>query len=65
MKLTINGEARELDVAKVSDLCVSLSLPDRGVAVAVNGRMVPRTEWCSVALGEGDAVTIVRAAKGG
>ncbi|MFL9828826.1 sulfur carrier protein ThiS [Rhodoplanes sp. SY1] len=35
------------------------------MAVAVNGRVVPRTAWGTTALASGDAVEIVRARPGG
>jgi sulfur carrier protein len=37
----------------------------RGVAVAVEGEVVPRGEWDSTSLREGQAVEVVRAIQGG
>jgi len=37
----------------------------RGVAVAVNDMVVPRTQWAARRLAPGDAVEIVRATQGG
>ena len=37
----------------------------RGVAVAVNDEVVPRTQWASRRLNAGDTVEIVRATQGG
>jgi sulfur carrier protein len=40
--------------------------PDaRGVAVAINGTVVPRAAWSSTRLSAGDQVEIVRARQGG
>jgi sulfur carrier protein len=38
---------------------------ERGVAVAVDGEVVPRAEWESRALSEGENVEVVRAVQGG
>ena len=47
MKLIVNGEARELaDGATVSALLDALEVPSsRGVAVAVDAEVVPRSQW--------------------
>ena len=37
----------------------------RGLAVAVNGRLVRRADWAATPLEPGDAVEIVRAMQGG
>lgn len=40
-------------------------LPARGVAVAVNGALVPRQHWPHHPLNAGDVVEIVKALQGG
>lgn len=63
MRLTLNGEPRELDApAVVADV---LPAETRGLAVAVNGAVVPRAEHASTVLAEGDTVEIVTAVQGG
>ena len=52
------------DGATLSELLAALGTPD-GVAVAVNNRVVPRSEWASATLHEADKVTIIRAVCGG
>ena len=47
------------------ELSEELELPRQGVAVAVNNKMVPRTEWEQYALAEGMSVVIIKAACGG
>jgi len=37
----------------------------KGIAVAVNNTVVPKTEWQSRILNENDKVTIIRATQGG
>jgi sulfur carrier protein len=66
--LTVNGEPRELETgATVADLVRLLSeSPDgRGVAVAIDGDVVPRGAWADTALSEGAQVEVVVAVQGG
>lgn len=65
MRINVNNKEMETKARLLSDLALELALPPQGVAVAVNNRMVPRTEWESVALAEGMSVVVVRAACGG
>jgi sulfur carrier protein len=37
----------------------------RGVAAAVNGEVVPRTQWAGRSLAERDRVIVIRATQGG
>jgi sulfur carrier protein len=65
--LTVNGDPRqatgELTVAAlVSDLSNGQR---RGVAVAVNGEVVPRSAWDEQSLRDGDRVEVLTAAQGG
>ena len=66
MKLKVNGEDREIAAGStVSDLLTSLTLTSTGVAVAVNGRVVPRSQHPEQGLQDGDVVEIIRAVGGG
>ena len=42
-----------------------MSADERGVAVALDGEVVPRTEWAATALVERQSVEVVRAVQGG
>ena len=68
MKVLLNGETAELvDGATVKTALESLDLPaaGRGVAVAVDAEVVPRTQWQTHALNEGARVEVLRAIQGG
>ena len=66
MQVWINGEQRELaDGARVRDALVALGAPEHGVAVAVDGEVVPRAEWPSVSLADGARVEVLTAVQGG
>ncbi|GAA5122403.1 sulfur carrier protein ThiS [Pseudonocardia adelaidensis] len=66
MQVWINGEQRELaDGARVRDALAVLGAPENGVAVAVDGEVVPRAEWPTVALADGARVEVLTAVQGG
>ena len=66
MRLTVNGRSFDADrELSVQTLVESLTEARRGVAVAVNGEVVPRSTWSAVPLTDGDAVEVLTAAQGG
>jgi sulfur carrier protein len=68
MRVLLNGSEAELtDGSTVQAAIVSLNLPasGRGVAVAVDAEVVPRTEWGTHELTEGARVEVLRAIQGG
>lgn len=65
MNISINNEKRNTDSLSIKELAVELQLPERGVALALNNRVVQRAEWQNAPLNEGDNVTIIKAAFGG
>ena len=66
MRLTVNGERRDLTAgSSVAVLVGRLTSAVRGVAVAVNGEVVPRSTWETASLADGDRVEVLTAAQGG
>lgn len=66
MKITVNGRPREFDAPLPVGALVDQEVTDRrGVAVAVDGEVVPRADWDDRMLTEGTAVEIVGAVQGG
>jgi sulfur carrier protein len=67
MKLSLNGEERRLSAgASIPDVLGILGFEAaRGVAVAVNGEVIPRSEWEGFALSDGMRVEVLRAVQGG
>ncbi len=65
--ICINGEDRRLAEATVIELLRAEGVDPgrRGVAVAVNGQVVRRSDWPSTPLSAGDAVEIVKPFAGG
>ena len=68
MKVTLNGEPRELgqDASVVDAIAASGAEPGgRGVAVAVDGEVVPRGEWDAFELRDGQSIEVLQAVQGG
>ncbi|MDD6751711.1 MAG: sulfur carrier protein ThiS [Bacteroidales bacterium] len=65
MKITINNKEREVSSRTLGELARELELPAKGVAVALSGKMVSRSDWDSSTLEEGSRVIIIKAACGG
>ncbi len=68
MRIELNGEARELsDGARLDDAVRESGVEGaaRGVAVALDGEVVPRGEWGETELREGQAVEVLAAIQGG
>jgi sulfur carrier protein len=66
MRVIVNGEPRELDEGANVDAAVLVTgAPERGVAVAVDGEVVPRGEWSSTELRAGQRVEVLQAVQGG
>lgn len=66
MHLTVNGDRRELpDGARLGPLVDQLAGDRRGIAVAIDGEVVPRTRWDEHALRDGARVELVGASQGG
>jgi sulfur carrier protein len=62
MNVTVNGETRAVERGTTLEALVA---DPRGVAVALNGAVVPASAWAATALGEHDAVEVVTAHQGG
>lgn len=65
MNITLNNKEVETQASTLAQLADELALPSKGVAVAVNNRMIPRSDWADYALAEGNSIVIIKAACGG
>ena len=63
----VNGEARHVPPGARLVAVVELLAPEpnAGVAVAVNGQIVPRARWHEKEVHDGDRIEIVHAVQGG
>jgi thiamine biosynthesis protein ThiS len=66
MQITVNDEPRTLTAgATVADLVSTLALGPRRIAVEVNRVIVPRAEYPTTVLRDGDAIEIIHFVGGG
>ncbi len=68
MRIELNGEGVELGAGATLAEAAARAAPDpqaRGLAVALDGEVVPRAEWGSTELRDGQAVEVVQAIGGG
>lgn len=65
MKLTVNQQSIETEAKNLEELVAELNLPNQGVAVAVDNRLVKRNAWAGYALTDDAKITIIKAACGG
>jgi sulfur carrier protein len=65
--IRVNGESEPLAFATLDALLAEKAVDtmQRGIAVALNGSVVPRAAWRDTALKPGDSIEIVRARPGG
>ena len=63
----INGQDEILSAPTLAALLEEKAVDtgQRGIAVAVNGAIVPRAAWTQTTLQPGDSIEIVRARQGG
>jgi len=65
--IRVNGQDEPLIAATLAALLEEKAVDtgQRGIAVAVNGAIVPRAAWPHTTLHPGDSIEIVRARQGG
>jgi sulfur carrier protein len=65
--IRVNGESEPLVAATLAALLAEKALDtgQRGIAVALNGAVIPRAAWAETRLKPGDSIEIVRARQGG
>ena len=65
--IRVNGQDEPLVAATLAALLEEKAVDtgQRGIAVAVNGAIVPRAAWTQTTLRPGDTIEIVRARQGG
>jgi sulfur carrier protein len=66
-RIRVNGHDMLLCAATVADFLAQqvVDVGQRGIAIALNGSVVPRSAWAVTALRPGDNIEIVRAMQGG
>lgn len=65
MKITLNGESRELNGPTVQDALAQIGLAKAKVATALNGGFLPAPSRAATMLKDGDALEVVAPMQGG
>ena len=65
MRVTVNGEAREINASRVDDLLAELEYEGTHFAIAVNYDVLPKSRWAETVLKAGDEIEIITPRQGG
>lgn len=65
MKISINQQDKDIQNTTIHLVLKELGIQTIGIAIAVNNKVVPRTEWDTFILAENDKVIIIHATQGG
>jgi sulfur carrier protein len=65
MRVTINGEAREIAAMSVDALLSELDYEGTHFAIAVNYDVLPKSRWAQTQLKAGDEIEIITPRQGG
>ena len=64
--IRVNGDPSAVAAGStIVDLLAQLDAPDRGVAVAIDGEVVPRGQWAKTVIEDDVNVEVVMAVQGG
>ena len=65
MQISVNGQIEEIEAQSLDSYLDSKLLLGRRIAVELNGEIVPKSQFSSVVLVDGDVIEIVNAIGGG
>ena len=65
MNVLINNQKKDVVASNLQELAQEMNLPEKGVAVAIDNQMIPRTEWAETPISEGADIVIIKAVCGG
>ncbi|MEK6616834.1 MAG: sulfur carrier protein ThiS [Bacteroidota bacterium] len=66
MNLIINSEPKQFSGENISELVETLKmLSTNGIALAVNDKVVSKTDWNNFKLNDNDKILIIKATQGG
>ena len=65
MRVTVNGEQREIAAARVDALLSELEYEGTHFAIALNYDVLPRSKWAATPLKSGDEIEIITPRQGG
>lgn len=67
MEITINNQLKKVDSEFTIQQLIDLELADKqkGIAVAINNSVIPKTEWAKHFIKANDSILIIKATQGG
>ena len=65
MRVTVNGEAREIVASRVDALLSELEYEGTHFAIALNFDVLPKSKWAETPLKSGDEIEIITPRQGG
>ncbi|MGJ5178411.1 sulfur carrier protein ThiS [Bradyrhizobium oligotrophicum] len=65
MRVTVNGEARDISATSVAALLSELDYEGTHFAIALNYDVVPKSRWSETELKAGDEIEIITPRQGG
>jgi sulfur carrier protein len=65
MRVTVNGEPREIAAQSVAALLGELDYEGSHFAIAVNFDVLPKSRWAETAIRAGDEIEIITPRQGG
>ena len=65
MRVTVNGENREIEAGSVAALLSELDYEGTHFAIALNYDVVPKNRWAETPLSAGDEIEIITPRQGG
>jgi len=65
MRVTVNGETKEISSARVDALLAELEYEGTHFAIALNYDVVPKSRWAETQLKAGDEIEIITPRQGG
>ena len=65
MRVTVNGEARDISSTSVAALLTELDYEGTHFAIALNYDVVPKSRWAETPVKAGDEIEIITPRQGG
>jgi sulfur carrier protein len=65
MRVTVNGEVREISSASIDALLGELEYEGTHFAIALNYDVLPRSRWAQTPIKNGDEIEIITPRQGG
>jgi len=65
MTININNVPKEITSSSLTELLQQLHITTNGIAIAINNKVVSKTNWDATQIQENDSITIIQATQGG